>query len=367
MTEWTILYALPNIRLGVSVENGDIALVPQDDERIGSIVDKAPNARRYLASFTDAFGAQVRPAVLIVRPSAPKHNFNTDALGGFRDLIVASVVPYARAVVIRGGNIIAPLYSDNFSFYPWVLGKDDAHVLNKTPATTGLQLLKEFSGQSSPEIVIQDVSDVSFDKPLIGALMKRWNQRYSRRSHSRSDLALFRSLNMANHAARIPGFREVTLYDYGRSMALWVSAMEILPRSGDQSGVSKLIDANEWVLAKSNHLRYRIVSKNQAEQVNLPTWLLKKIYRARNDFLHGNNVSRQQIVLPKNGQNVFFCCAVLYRLVLTSFLSLQWKKRFEKIIDNPSKEYADMDEVFARQRYQGTFENALQRPSEGDK
>ncbi len=298
MFEWTILYALPNIRLSVAVENGDMVLAPQDDERIGSIVDKAPNARRYLASFTDAFGTQVRPPVLIVRPSAPKHNFDTDALGGFRDLIVASVVPYARAVFIRRGNIIAPVYSDNFSFYPWVLGKDDEHVLNDTPAATGLHLVKEFRGLSSPGIFIQDVSEVSFDKPLIGALMKRWNQRYSKRSASWSDVALFRSLNMANHAARVPGFREVTLYDYGRSVALWVSAMEILAPLGNRSGVSKLIDANEWVSAKSNHRLYRIVFKNQATQVNLPTWLLNKMYRARNDFLHGNNISRQQIVLP---------------------------------------------------------------------
>ena len=38
---------------------------------------------------------------------------------------------------------------------------------------------------------------------------------------------------MANEAAKMPAGVDATLYDFGRAVALWVSAFEILTRSAD--------------------------------------------------------------------------------------------------------------------------------------
>jgi hypothetical protein len=71
------------------------------------------------------------------------------------------------------------------------------------------------------------------DRPLAKALLERWVARFPQASMAWSDRALFRSLNMANEAARIPAPVASTFYDVGRTLALWVSAFEIVAHPGD--------------------------------------------------------------------------------------------------------------------------------------
>ena len=70
------------------------------------------------------------------------------------------------------------------------------------------------------------------DFPLARELLNRWIVRFSEDAVEWKDKALFRSLNMANEAGRIPALTAATFYDVGRSLALWVSAYEILAHPG---------------------------------------------------------------------------------------------------------------------------------------
>jgi hypothetical protein len=56
------------------------------------------------------------------------------------------------------------------------------------------------------------------------SLLKRWERYYLGTKRRREDRILFRSLNMAVKAAQMPGGIDVTLYDVGRMIALWVWA-----------------------------------------------------------------------------------------------------------------------------------------------
>jgi hypothetical protein len=164
------------------------------------------------------------------------------------------------------------------------------------------------------------------DIPLAKALLEKWVIRFARASTAWSDRALFRSLNMANEAARIPALVASTFYDVGRTLALWVSAYEIVAHPGGtgQSNfktVADLIEKVKWLdqaLASATH---KVAIGKKTEQRPLATWVCKRIYDLRNDYLHGNDVAGSSLIL--NGKPIIDLAACLYRLVLTGFLNLE--------------------------------------------
>jgi hypothetical protein len=86
--------------------------------------------------------------------------------------------------------------------------------------------IEEFKGQSFPEQSQASIMWNDIDVPLARELLNRWIVRFSGNPVARNDKALFRSLNMANEAGRIPALAASVFYDTGRSLALWVSAYE---------------------------------------------------------------------------------------------------------------------------------------------
>jgi hypothetical protein len=129
------------------------------------------------------------------------------------------------------------------------------------------------------------------DLVLAKAMLDRWEPRFAGGGGEWKDKALFRSLNMANEAARIPALTAAVFYDVGRSLALWVSAYEILAHPGGDSDsnfqtVSALLEKVEWCDRRLSVASYTIPGKTP-RQVQLATWICKKIYDLRNIFLHG--------------------------------------------------------------------------------
>lgn len=86
-----------------------------------------------------------------------------------------------------------------------------------TPALRAFHVVKEFHGQSSPELPEIELSESEIDKPLFEVLAKPWECYYLDTGLRRDDRVLFRSLNMAVRASQLPGGIDVTLYDLGKS------------------------------------------------------------------------------------------------------------------------------------------------------
>ena len=101
-------------------------------------------------------------------------------------------------------------------------------LVSGTPELRGLRDIDDFVGQCSAGSYRESISCSSLDKPLFNTLLSRWKIAYSDGDPSWDDEKLMRSLNMAYHASQPPANQDATVFDYGRIIALWVSALEIL-------------------------------------------------------------------------------------------------------------------------------------------
>ncbi|MBZ4415992.1 hypothetical protein [Myxococcus sp. RHSTA-1-4] len=328
--EWNPVFVLPNIKLEGAVEGGEVALVPADDERIEDLRREHPSFAEFLRRFSDAFEVPIEPAVLLVRADAPKHFFNHTALVGFRNLIAHSVIPHAHARRLAYSRQEGIYFGNSFTFHPWMVGKNDKYVVATTPAFGGIHELMKFRGQSTPEVPVLRVHASDLDMPLLKRLLERWRRWSGSEAPAVEDEALFRSLNMALHASMLPAGSDAVFYDQGRLIALWISAFEILvhPGVGGTSDLFKVFDCLElvpWELRGCKERKYptrKHKKGSEKEDRTLASWLYELLYKARNDFLHGNPVLQATLQVPGSNHHVIEYAAPLYRLALTSFLSI---------------------------------------------
>ena len=255
--------------------------------------------------------------------------YTVGAVASFRDLIALSVVAYNRALELKYPRGHRVLFGNAFAFYPWMIDRKYEHLIGSTPAILGIHDVRKFRGQSSPELFRMNGRHV--DKPLLDALLTRWRQHYMDPAPAWSDIALFRSLNMAYHASLLPAASDMTFYDVGRLVSLWVSAFEILVHPGgdgqaNRDKVFELLEGVHWHLRGCIDKCFETGGKNKIKRT-LGSWLYQALSDRRNDFIHGNPVSQADLRLPASGRNLFEYAAPLYRLALTSFLPLDFTRR----------------------------------------
>jgi hypothetical protein len=328
---WEPSAILPNIEAPSPIEGSVIALTNGSDPRVQAICEAAPKFAALLSRFTNAFGQQLAPAVFVVKSGSA---LSSDALLSFRDIIAMSIIPYCRSLNTVYQNTGRIVYSDWFDIYPWMLGRDNETLVIGTPSVRGMHDVEEFKGQSAPELPLQRVSD--FDSPLFAALLSRWKRHYCGKATSKrwSDRALFRSLNMAFHAAGVPAPVGTSIFDLGRSISLWVSAFEILSHPGgngraELSTVYPLFERIAYCNEKAGRRRYMAYTNRKPkggatpQRRPLPCWIYGKLYKARNDFLHGNPVTTKTLSPTGSQSGLFWLAPALYRLGLSSFLRLE--------------------------------------------
>jgi hypothetical protein len=240
MSSWIPMFALPNIALEEAIEADGVALVSFEDERLQQLANDHNRFGSYLERFQTEFGRRVQPSVIIWRNDSSEHYRTVEALAGFRDAISISVAPYGWATLLRYGHSPEILYSDWFAIYPWMLDKNYEFVVMRSMAQTGLDEATELRPQSTPGITPCRLIRRMIDRPMLEALLKRWPIRYETKAASWENTALFRSLNMANAASKLPANADGTSYDIGRSIGLWVSAFEILVHTGTKSDLLKV-------------------------------------------------------------------------------------------------------------------------------
>ncbi|MGH6841014.1 MAG: hypothetical protein ACREDV_02830, partial [Methylocella sp.] len=281
---------MPNLFAKDAVGSEEVAFVSRYDSRVQAFCAVQPKFQELLSRFTNAFDVPLEPVVFIVRDDVIPKVSDNSALLSFRDLVVMSVVPYARSLnlVYRPDDRI--VYSNSFWLYPWTFSKENQHLIASTPALTAFHVVEQFHGQSSPELSENDLTDV--DKHLFEALILRWKRHFLGTRQRWQDRALFRSLNMATQAAQLPAGVDTTLYDLGRMSALWVSAFEILahPRKGNSGlrSVYPLFERVSYLDRNVGQCRYAayMIGKKPWPRRPLPCWLYGKLYQARCDFLH---------------------------------------------------------------------------------
>lgn len=356
------MFTLPNITLNEPVETEGVALVSTADPRIAEIASAYPSFQTYVDSFKTEFDRSLAPSFVLAHKDAPPSFRGVEALAAFRDSLSLSVIPLSWAKSLRYGSGHAGIhYSNWFSIYPWMLDKNYEYLLSMTMAVNAMDEVGRLRGQSSPGISPRHLDHFDIDKVLLDELMARWQRCYRAKKPEHDDVALFRSLNMANFAALMPAGVEATMYDIGRSVSLWVSAFEILSPAKTSAffNVYDNLKKVEYGLTDLKTATYEAHGfKTTQTKETLPCWTFGELYKARNDFLHGNPIDRERLIVKPSQRSLFLYTGILYRLALTGFLDLTFKRPMPPKSDAEAFGAYISDSMDFRS-YQGNVEAAL--------
>jgi hypothetical protein len=332
---WLVLSILPNIDLRVAFAAQQVAIVPPTDERVVALRGAHPNLDQFLGRFTGSHGRAVNPAVMLIDDAAPVSRRSGEAMVGIRNAVAVATVVRQTALQLlypRGHRI---LFSDPFDFYPWNLDRDFDRMMSITPASMAIHTVDDFAGQPSPGSPVHTLDRFDLDESLLKEILEHWDAAYANALLSQWDTALFRSLNMASAAMRMPATTGATMFDYGRQCALWISAFEILAHfefgRANLGNVFALLAKKRFHMHQLNPKRYRVTHQNRRVSVNLPQKLYERLYRARNDFLHGNPVTISSLQIRESGRLIGHFAPLLYRFALRNFLDLHFVPAVEAV------------------------------------
>ena len=261
---WEAIWALPNLDVDEPVDSAAFALAPPTDARVQVLTRTHRNFRTFLSRFKDTHQNSIEPTLILRRTDIPDSLKENEAAASFRDLIVASTVPLARSLDIVHDNALDRVrYSSFLWIYPWMLDRDYENIIAHTPAMLALHSVNQFRGNSSPDLSRTTLHRRHIDEPLLQELLRRLSARYESARPNWTDVALFRSLNMANQASLIPAGADAVIHDYGRMTALWTAAFEILVHPGrngqaNLGRVFELLENTKWIDTTLAHRRYPI-------------------------------------------------------------------------------------------------------------
>jgi hypothetical protein len=324
---WKFCFLLHNLELKAAFESEFMAIVPNNDARLAKIIADEPLVAPLIQNFTDQQGKQKCPCALIGRTDAPHQIGSLEGIIGFRNIFALSCLLYAWPQTIGSRNVSFPQWSDFFDFYPMRPSKDGTFLHTLSPAIDGGCLPEKFKGQVSPNLP-PDVNSLKFqpDDQILPLLLDVWKKEFAEtNSPDWTRTVLFRSLEMAYQAARLPSNSRYTIYDFGTPIALWVSAFEVLVHPGmlpdgkkgkaDIEKVMNLLGQALWRDLRLKHTEHQI--KNLVN-VNLVQKLYGELYEARNDFLHGNQVDHSRLFCFRNEhrRSLIEIAPVIYKVAL---------------------------------------------------
>ena len=324
-----VFAVLPNLCIEKPIETKFVGLLPDTDPRVVEIARRDPAVSALMNGFSDRSGEKCRVSAMVIHDDAPDSVKNINALVSFRNIIAISCVLYGWQHTIGSLNTHGTLYSDYFDFYPFAPTRDGKDILHMGHALNSFDSPDGFQGQSYPDIsTTHSLWRPEPNKIVLEFLNKAWIDRFERGRKNWRTNKLFRSLAIAYHACSIPKKNGLLFYDIGVSIALWVSAFEILVHPG-KIGKSDL-PAILALLSKARFSdpvlkrRRKIIYRKQTVTGNAAEYLFWRLYEARNDFLHGNPVTPNDALYksPKHQGRVTLLnhvAPLLYQVALLSY------------------------------------------------
>ena len=341
--EWELAFVLPNITLSTRLETPLLALLPPDDDTIEELKNGSDRIKRFLDSFINEMSHQVKPSALVVNKVAPSSVNTLEALTAFRNAVALSFIVEGS---LRLGDSPYPAFSDHFDFYPYSFTRN-YDLINYIPG--GLSFIpgkNTFIGTCSPYLPKLPKGGFNPDRNLLECLYKVWHMLYVLNINDRAGRVLFRSLEMAYSAASTPYKNINAAQDYGIRIALWVSALEILFGKGH---VISELGKYEWAKNELNNQSYTYKNRNY----NLIQFLCTKLYGARNNFMHGNRIGKNDLVFNEL-PFIPVLAPAIYRAGVWSYLNRLIEK--ENSDDTIEK---DLSKIIAERWHKTRYENDL--------
>lgn len=343
---WNFVFVLPNIALDEPFEESKfIAIVPPKDRRIKILLNNNPNLTPLINEFYDQFRKRVTPSILLIRNDIPKQLKTIESLISYRNIFAINSILYGWQSSLKNPNVLYPLYSDYFKFYPIILSKNNDWMRTKSPALIGFDEPCEFCGQIDAGLNNFKLRMNIPDEQLFYPMLKIWEERYLK-NHSRiwNFRVLFRSIEMAMQALSSPLINNSSFYENGTRIGLWISAFEVLihPQDGEVNldRVLEIIGNIHWNIPR---LSYNYYSKNKmsSTKINLPQKLYCDLYNARNDFLHGNKIYSKSMYPFQNRKKypLTYFAPILYRRVILEFMRSLNIKKVNYYTENMEYEY----------------------------
>ena len=197
-----------------------------------------------------------------------------------------------------------------------------------------------FIGVSSP-LLASFPGPIYCDSLFYKTLLRAWNKRFIYPgTNSKYTRILFRSLELAYQALSIPIKNQSSLHDFGVSVACWISAFEILVhlshKEATKAIVLKELLPRDYPLLerKLTACRYQIKVGNKRPHVSIVQKTYDALYRARCDFLHGNEVSLKALFpygYAKPSLNNL--APIIYRIALWNYMKPLYYRR-DLIVNN---------------------------------
>jgi len=268
---WKIAYILPNIIITTGIETENLALVPYEGERIEVIKEEQKGASKLLDGFVDDFNTLVKPAVLIVKISSPENLLSIDSIVVFRNIIALATILPNWALDYSLGSVLGPLFSNSFDFYPVIL-TTEGYIITDNPSKLNLGST-EAPFFATPSRESARVNIGLQDPMLFKPLLKLWKDKYElNKEESYLFRKIFRSLEIAYFALSIPTKNESSIYDYGLSISLWISAIETLvkrPRKNiGKMTVISLLKNHGFNDLKLSNPKFNFRSKSLNPEIN---------------------------------------------------------------------------------------------------
>jgi hypothetical protein len=327
---WDVFLTLPNLVPPVPTpfESDGVALCSSEDERLADLAGNRGNATacRMLSNFRTTRGERFKPGCLVMQTTARPEARDAEAIRAFRNLCAVATTTHAWAIHVARPDRAqwTVQWSDQFFFGYFASGRN-GWVQTLDGAVRGMDDAIPAS-QPSPQFGNPRNWSVRVDTPLLKRLLICWRRHYLQHRQRRLLRRLFRSLEVAFHAAMFPADGLTGVNDIGTRIALWVSAFEVLCHPGtrnvnkrDVQAVLRSVAFGDRTL---NAERYTVSYMRTKYRATLVEALYDDLYAARNFFLHGMPVTGSTLHYRASARYVSLVrvAPVLYALALLTFL-----------------------------------------------
>jgi len=316
-----------------------IRIVPASDPKVDEIRSSIPGVDTLISSFRGEHCQPHLPSVLIVRRDYEEAiSRDISAIVAFRNAVAMSFVLPSRASFVADTGWPTVSWADFFDFHPTSVARDGS-LYTDSPAFRALLIPPE-DFQAMPSTALNTGTRLGAHDPYLARNLGRlWHERFIR--PRRNDLLgrlVFRSLEVAFHAASQLNRNGASLNDYGLQVALWVTALEVLarPRSGNasQHKVLALLRQSRWDDKRLAGRRYTLRFQQRGgkwkyERGSISEKLCNNLYQARHKFVHGAGVDIDAMT-PKVGAErpaLPRVAALVYRAALIAKLRERFKRK----------------------------------------
>ncbi len=263
---------------------------------------------------------------------------------------------------LSGGTSAYPLWTNYFDFYRFTSTSEGKDLVGRSLAVFNYNSPTSFTGQTAPHLPNSSAVSFGVDQEVLDYLLYEWKRAFINKQTKRLTRVVLRSLEVAFQAGRMPavGSQGTTIHDTGVSIGLWVSAFEILthPKKSN-ANVKTVVECLGRVKLRSSKVmakRYDFEYRKVTTRVNFVQHLYSSLYRARNDFMHGNSVRESNAYPFKNKSLPVLpaCACLLYRIALDGMAE-------EKATSKSKNLQKELERLLASLLRNGPFQDALEK------